>query len=80
MITQLNPGNLGPTARATNEKLMAGFIQADLPRWVGLDTRRSVVLYDGNFVFDYALDALPNERALRALYHQTPVRYWSKRV
>ncbi len=39
MITQLNPGNLGPTARATNEKLMAGFIQADLPRWVGLDTR-----------------------------------------
>ena len=47
MITQLNPGNLGPTVRAVNEKLMAAFIQADLPRRVGLDTRRSVVLYDG---------------------------------
>jgi hypothetical protein len=80
VITQLNPGNLGPTVRAANEKLMAAFIQADLPRRVGLDTRRSVVLYDGNFLFNHALDALPNERALRALYHQTPVRYWSKGV
>lgn len=66
--------------RAANEKLMAAFIQADLPRRVGLDTRRSVVLYDGNFLFNYALDALPHERALRALYHRTPVRYWAKGV
>ncbi len=80
MITQLNPRNLGPTVRAANEKLMAAFIQADLPRRVGLDTRRSVVLYDGNFLFNYALDALPHERALRALYHRTPVRYWAKGV
>ena len=59
---------------------MAAFINADLRRRVGLDTRRSIVLYDENFLFNYALDALPNERTLRALYHQTPVRYWSKGV
>ena len=53
---------------------MTSFIQADLPRRVGLDTRRSVVLYDENFSFAYALDALPNQRTLRKLYHQTPVR------
>jgi hypothetical protein len=63
VITPLNPRNLGPAVRATNERLMHAFIQADLPRRVGLDTRRSVVLYDGNFLFSYALDALPNERA-----------------
>ena len=57
MIAQLNPRNLGPTVRAANEKLMAAFIQADLPRRVGLDTPRSVVLYDGNFLLNYALDA-----------------------
>ena len=80
MIAQLNPRNLAPAVRATNEQLMTVFIQADLPRRVGLDTRRSVVLYDGNFLFNYALDALPNERALYALYYQTPVRYWAKGV
>jgi hypothetical protein len=80
VITQLNPRNLGPTVRAANERLMVAFIQADLPRRVGLDTRRSVVLYDGNFLFNYALDAWRNERTLRELYHRTPVRYWSKGV
>ena len=45
MIAQLNPRNLG-AMRATNERLMAAFINADLARRVGLDTRRSVVLYD----------------------------------
>ena len=59
---------------------MNAFIHADLRRRVGLDPRKSIVLYDGNFVFKYAFDAVPNERTLRKLYHQTPVRYWSKGV
>ena len=80
MITQLNPRNLGATVRATNEKLMVAFINADLPSRVGLDMRNSVILYDRNYLFNYALDRLPNERTLRKLYHQTPVRYWSKGV
>jgi hypothetical protein len=79
VIAQLNPRNLG-AMRVTNERLTTAFIQADLRRRVGLDTRNSVVLYDGNFRFNYALDGLPNERTLRALYHRTPVRYWSKGV
>jgi hypothetical protein len=66
--------------RATNEKLMIAFINADLPSRVGRDARKSIVLYDRNFRFNYALDRLPDERMLRKLYHQTPVRYWSKGV
>ena len=46
MITQLNPRNLGPTVRATNERLMVAFIDADLPSRVGVDARKSIVLYD----------------------------------
>ena len=75
MLTKLIPRNLSPTMRARNEKLMAAFINADLPCRVGLDVRKSIVLYDRNFRFNYALDRLPNERTLRKLYHQTPVRY-----
>jgi hypothetical protein len=80
VITQLNPRNLGTTVRATNEKLMIAFINDDLPSKVGLDTRKSIILYDRNFRFNYALESLPNERMLRKLYHQTPVRYWSTGV
>ena len=54
---------------------MVAFINADLASRVGLDVRKSIVLYDRNFRFNYALDRLPNERTLRKLYHQTPVRY-----
>jgi len=45
-----------------------------------LDTRRSVVFYDQNFMFNYALDGLPRERVLCKLYQQTTVRYWSRGV
>jgi hypothetical protein len=80
MITQLNPRNLGPAVRTTNERLMMAFVQADLPSRVGLDARRSIILYDRNFRFNYALEGLPSERMLRKLYHETPVRYWSTGV
>ena len=80
MITQLNPRNLAAAVRERNEHLMNAFIQADLRRRVGLDPRTSVVLYDANFVFNYALAAVPNERTLRKLFHETPVRYWSNGV
>jgi hypothetical protein len=76
--TQLNPKNLPPMER--NKGLMTAFISAHLPGRVGLNTRRSVVLYDGNFCFNYALEQLPGERMLRRLYKQTPVRYWSKGI
>jgi hypothetical protein len=49
-VTQLNPRNLAAAVRTANEQLMLAFIQADLRRRVGLDTRRSVALNDGNFV------------------------------
>ena len=38
---------------------MAAFIGLALRERVSLDTRKSVVLYDQNFVFNFALDRLP---------------------
>jgi hypothetical protein len=80
VIRRLNPANLPPAVREANERRMAAFIGLALRERVSLDTRKSVVLYDQNFVFNFALDRLPNERVLRKLYQQTPVRYWSKGV
>ena len=68
MIRRLNPANLPPAVREANERRMAAFIGLALRERVSLDTRKSVVLYDQNFAFNYALDRLPNERVLRALY------------
>jgi hypothetical protein len=59
---------------------MAALIGAAPHERVGLDTQTSVILYDQNFVFNYALDGLPNEPTLRKLYQQTGVRSWSKGV
>jgi hypothetical protein len=80
MIRQLNPKNLPPAVREANERRMAAFIGAALRERVGLEARKSIVLYDENFRFNYSLDRLPNERTLRKLYQQTPVRYWSKGI
>jgi hypothetical protein len=80
ITAQLNPKNLPPTVRERNKGLMIAFISGHLPSREGLDTRRSIVLYDENLCFNYALDGLPNQRTLRKLYQQTPVRYWSKGV
>jgi hypothetical protein len=80
VIRRLNPANLPAAVRKANERRMAAFIALALCERVGLDTRKSVVLYDQNFVFNFALDGLPNERVMRALYDRTPVRYWSRGV
>ena len=80
MIRRLNAANLPAAVRKANERRMAAFIGFALRERVGLDTRKSVVLYHQNFVFNFALDGLPNERVMRALYDQTPVRYWSRGV
>jgi hypothetical protein len=58
----------------------AAFVGLVLHERVGLDTGKSVVLYDQNFVFNFALEGLPNERVMRAPYDRTPIRYWSRGV
>jgi hypothetical protein len=80
VITQLNPRNLGPTVRATNERLMVAFIDADLPSRVGLDARKSIVLYDQNSCSITGWPRCPMSARCASMYHQTPVRYWSKGV
>jgi hypothetical protein len=80
VIRRLDPANLPPAVREANERRMAAFIGLALHERVGLDTRRSVVFYDQNFMFNYALNRLPSERMLRKLYHQKPVRYYSKGI
>ena len=65
--TPAEPEDLPPRGRQRDEG-DDGLHRRHLPRRVGLDTRRSVVFCDGIFRFDYALDALPNERTLRKLF------------
>ena len=79
MITP-EPAQPRPDGARYEQKLTVAFINADLASRVGLDVRKSIVLYDRNFLFNYALDRLPSERTLRKLYQQTPVRYWSRGV
>ena len=66
--------------RAANENRLTAFINTDLPSRVGVDSRKSVVLYDQSFRCIYALGSLPDERTLRRLHRETSVRYWSKGV
>ena len=59
MIRRLHPANLPPAVREANERRMAAFIALALHERVGLDTRRSVVLYDQNFVFNLRWTGCP---------------------
>jgi hypothetical protein len=54
VIRRLNPANLPPAVREANERRMAAFIGFALRERMSLDTRKSVVLYDQNFVFNFA--------------------------
>jgi hypothetical protein len=43
---------------------MVEFINADLPSRVGLDARKSIVLYDRNFLFNQSLIPLASDRPM----------------
>ena len=66
--------------RQLNRGLMVAFINRDPANRAHLDVRKSIVLYDANGGFLYALPDMPDENAQAALKAQTGVTYWSKGI
>lgn len=69
-----------PLCREVNRGLMVSFINADLINRCNLDVRTSIVLYDADGDFLYALAAMPDDATMTALHERAGVAYWSKGV
>jgi len=63
--------------RKMNKGLMVQFINRDLLNRAALDVRKSVVLYDENGLFEYALEELPSDNVQRNLLTKTNIRSYS---
>jgi len=79
-IIELPRDLIDPLRQQANHALMVQFINRDLVKRANLDVTKSIVLYDADGMFEYALPELPNQQAMRELYARTKVRYWSKGV
>jgi len=77
LLTRINPKDLGPMVRKMNKGLMVQFINRDLLNRAALDVRKSVVLYDENGLFEYALEELPSDNVQRNLLTKTNIRSYS---
>ena len=77
---RIDPRRLPSEVRRVNRGLMAQFIGADPYGRRHLSPRRSVVLYNGEGFFRYARSERPSRRTLARLFHETPVRFWSRGV
>ncbi|OUS97435.1 hypothetical protein [Rhodococcus sp. NCIMB 12038] len=69
-----------PMQRKINKGLMVAFINADLLNRANLDVRKSIVLYDADGDFRYALSEMPDETILAKLKTEASVAYWSKGI
>lgn len=74
------PEPLDPMRVSLNRGLMVGFINRDLINRSSLDIRKSVVFYDADLLFEFALNELPNEALLKRLHDETNIRFWSKGI
>lgn len=77
-VTELS--NQNPMNREINRGLMVAFINADLLNRSHLDVRTSIVLYDGDGDFRYALAEMPDEALMASLQERAGIAYWSKGV
>jgi len=79
-VQKLVKRDVDQMVRKINRGLMVRFINADLVNRAGLDVRKSVVLYDADKMFEYALPELPAPELLDRLHDEAGIRYWSKGV
>lgn len=77
LLTELPAELRDPMRRIANRGLMVRFINADLIARASLDVRRSVVLYDADGLFEYAVDTLPAASIQASLIERTAVRHYS---
>lgn len=76
-ITEIAANDLTAMQREINRGLMVQFINADLVERAALDVRSSIVFYDEDKMFSYAVGALPDQQTLQRLAQSTGLRYWS---
>ncbi|ORW08071.1 MULTISPECIES: hypothetical protein [Mycolicibacter] len=76
-IQQLDPQQIDAMRREINHGLMVTFINAELLERASLDVGRSVVFYDADHGFLYAVAELPDTGMLQRLYDNTSIRFWS---
>lgn len=69
-----------PMERKINEGLMVAFINADLVNRANLDVRKSIVLYDADGDFRYALSEMPDDSIMSRLKEEAGIAYWSKGI
>lgn len=79
-ITEVDPATLDLLTREANKGLMVAFINADLLKRADLDIEDSIVFYDEQMMFEFAVPALPPKPYMDRLYRETPVRYWSRGI
>ena len=79
-LVKIDPAELSPLHRKANESLMVAWINAKLLERMQHDVRKSVVLYDKDRCFVYALAELPNDHMMRQLRELTEVRFYSKGI
>ncbi|AVO21776.1 hypothetical protein SEA_JEON_74 [Mycobacterium phage Jeon] len=77
IVKEIERTELSPMLRKANRSLFVAFVNSRLSERAGLDADRSVMLYDADKMFEFALDEVPTERMLRQLYQHTNVRFWS---
>lgn len=76
-VEQIDTAELSPLHRQGNRALFVSWVNAGLLERFGLDVLGSVMLYDEEKYFVYALDYLPDAESMVRLHAGTKVRYWS---
>lgn len=79
-VRRIEPTQLPTHIRQVNRGLFDMFVDADRFQRGHLSARRSVVLYNGNGFFRYAISARPRRAMLAKLFTETSVRFWSKGI
>ena len=79
-VEQLDPTDLDPIQRTVNRSMMVAWINADLVSRAPHDVRKSIVLYDEDCMFVYALQNMPDEELLQEIGERTSVRFYSEGV
>lgn len=79
-VQEIAPASLTAMQRWFNEQLMVAWINRDLLNRAQHDVRKSVVLYDADYDFLYAVESVPDEATMQRLYEDAGVRFYSKGV
>lgn len=79
-VAEIDTAELSPLHRQANRTLFIAWVNAGPLDRFCLDVLDSIMLYDAEQYFVYAVRDLPDEDTLQALRAGTTIRYWSKGI